>query len=320
MKTIKIGTRGSKLALWQAYYIKDLLEKTNPAFNFELEIIKTSGDKILDVALSKIGDKGLFTKELESALINNEIDLAVHSMKDVPTNLPENLYIACMTKRELTNDIFISNKYADFESLPEKARVGTSSLRRKSQLSYKRKDLNYVDIRGNVDSRLKKLDDNEYDGIILAYAGVHRLGFDERITQKIPFDTSLPAVGQGAVGIEIRKNDPLLEEITGKINDLETFFCVSIERVFMNKLEGGCQVPIASQVFFENNQLSISALVADVDGTKIIKESFMEDFSTTALAKLDKASLASHINNYGEKISDLIIKSGGAEIIKSISR
>lgn len=320
MKTIKIGTRGSKLALWQAYYIKDLLEKTNPEFNFELEIIKTSGDKILDVALSKIGDKGLFTKELESALINNEIDLAVHSMKDVPTNLPENLYIACMTKRELTNDIFISNKYSDFESLPENAKVGTSSLRRKSQLSYKRKDLNYVDIRGNVDTRLKKLDDNEYDGIILAYAGVHRLGFDERITQKIPFDISLPAVGQGAVGIEIRKNDPLLEEITGKINDLETYFCVSIERVFMNKLEGGCQVPIASQVFFENNQLSISALVADVDGTKIIKESFMEDFSTNDLSKLDKDSLANHINNYGKKISALIIKSGGAEIIKSISR
>lgn len=320
MKTIKIGTRGSKLALWQAYYIKDLLEKTNPELNFELEIIKTSGDKILDVALSKIGDKGLFTKELESALLNNEIDLAVHSMKDVPTNLPENLYIACMTKRELTNDIFISNNYSDFEELPENARVGTSSLRRKSQLSYKRKDLNYVDIRGNVDTRLKKLDDNEYDALILAYAGVHRLGFDDRITQKIPFNISLPAVGQGAVGIEIRKKDHLVEEVIGKINDLETYFCVSIERVFMNKLEGGCQVPIASQVFFENNQLHISALVADVDGNEIIKESLVEDFSITKLNQLNKDDLSSCILTYGEKISDLIIKSGGAEIIKAISR
>ncbi|MEK7432089.1 MAG: hydroxymethylbilane synthase [Cyanobacteriota bacterium] len=318
MKKIRIGTRGSKLALWQANYIKDMLEKENTEFSFELVIIKTSGDKILDVALSKIGDKGLFTKELENSLINNETDLAVHSMKDVPTNLHEKLFISCMPKREDTNDIFISNKYDNLENLPKNAKIGTSSIRRKAQLSYFRKDLEYLDIRGNVDTRLKKLDDNEYDGIILAYAGIHRLGLDSRVTQKIPFNISLPAVGQGAIGIEIRKNDDFIKTITNKINHLETFFCVSIERVFMNKLEGGCQVPIACQAFFEGKNLIIKALVSDVDGNKIITENITEKLSFDEIITKSEDEIYSIIQELGLKISDLIIKSGGLDVIRGI--
>lgn len=318
MKKIRIGTRGSKLALWQANHIKNLLEDHNKDISFELVIIKTSGDKILDTALSKIGDKGLFTKELENALLNNEIDLAVHSMKDVPTNLDERLYISTITKREVSNDIFISNKYKTIEEMPEKSTIGTSSLRRKAQLANFRKDIDFIDIRGNVDTRLQKLDNNEYDAIILAYAGVYRLGLNNRITQKIPFEISLPAVGQGAIGIEIRVNDDFTQNAIHKINDLETFFCVSIERVFMNKLEGGCQIPIACQTFFDKNNLIIKALVSDINGNKVIKEELAKNLTLTEVLAMDKEKLEILIKEIGNEISDKIIKSGGLEIIKGL--
>lgn len=318
MKTIKIGTRGSKLALWQANYIKDILEKENPEFLFELEIIKTTGDKILDVALSKIGDKGLFTKELENALLNNTIDLAVHSMKDVPTNIVETLEISSMPKRVDTNDIFISNNYKSFSDLPSGAKVGTSSLRRKAQLNFARKDLDFTDIRGNVDTRLAKLDNHEYDAIILAYAGVFRLGFHDRITEKIPFSTCLPATGQGAIGIQIRTNDELLNIITQKINDLETFFCVNTERVFLNKLEGGCQIPVACQAYFKDNKFNFSGLVANIEGTKILKEDLVFDFSYDELLTLDKKEQALKYKEFGLILAEKLIEQGALDIVRAL--
>jgi hydroxymethylbilane synthase len=318
MPKIKIGTRGSKLALWQANYIKGLLEKENPEFQFELVILKTKGDKILDVALSKIGDKGLFTKELESALLSGEIDLAVHSMKDVPTKLGETLGIAAMPPREETVDILVSNKYKSFADLPAGALIGTSSLRRKAQLSYARKDLKFADIRGNVDTRLAKLDNAEYDAIILAYAGIHRLGWSERITEKIPFALCLPAVGQGAVGVESRSNDDYVNNLLIKINDLRTFFCVNIERSLLAKLEGGCQVPIGCQAYFSGNSLKVSAIVADVEGTALLREDRQYDFVYEDLLLLEQKEQYLKAREFGLEIAAALLKAGALELIKDI--
>jgi hydroxymethylbilane synthase len=318
MRPIRIGTRGSKLALWQANYIRDLLEKENPEFQFELVIIKTTGDKILDVALSKIGDKGLFTKDLEIALLNNEIDLAVHSMKDVPTKLADQLGIASMPARESSVDILISNKYNSFAELPAGATLGTSSLRRKAQLSYARKDLNFTDIRGNVDTRLNKLDKGEYDAIVLAYAGIHRLGWGERITEQIPFSVCLPAVGQGAIGIESRNDDDYINNLLARVNDLRTWFCVNIERTVLGILEGGCQVPVGCQAYFENEKLQVIALVADVEGTNLIKETKGYNFSFADLLLFDKNEQLAKANEFGREVAGHLVKAGALELIKKI--
>ncbi|MBC7473231.1 MAG: hydroxymethylbilane synthase [Candidatus Sericytochromatia bacterium] len=318
MKTIKIGTRGSKLALWQANYIQGLLTNENPEFSFEIVVIKTKGDKILDIALSKIGDKGLFTKELEIALLNNEVDLVVHSMKDVPTTIEDLLCISSMPEREQTFDIFISNKSDTFAQLPSGSRVGTSSLRRKSQLLYARKDLEFIDIRGNVDTRLKKLDNDEYDAIILAYAGIYRLGWSERIKEKLDFSLCLPAVGQGAVGIQIRKNDQYIESLTKKINHLKTYFAVNTERAFLHKLEGGCQVPIGCQAYFTDNSFIIDGIVADVDGQEVLKHSINSPFIYRDLLLLDRQEQELKAIQFGEQLADIMLSHGAKNIIAKI--
>jgi len=287
MKKIKVGTRGSKLALWQADYVINELSKKNPNIDFEKIIIKTKGDKILDTALSKIGDKGLFTKELEISLINKEIDIAVHSMKDVPTNIDENFLISSILKREKPEDVFISNKYKSFNNLPPNSILGSSSLRRKAFLENKRNDLIYKDIRGNLDTRLKKLDDGEYDAIILAYAGIHRLNLDNRITELISIDDITPAVGQGAIGIETRKNDNFVNDIVKSINDEITFKCVSIERFLLNKIEGGCQIPFGCYAYFENNKIFVKFDLFKENNKKIsIFESFDNKLSFVEIGNL----------------------------------
>lgn len=249
---IIIGTRGSKLALWQAEWIKSELQRLYHGLEIELNKIKTTGDKILDVPLAKVGGKGLFVKEIEEALIRGEADIAVHSMKDVPTDFPEGLHLAVITKREDPRDAFIAQiqdsrfKIQNFKDLPQGAVVGTSSLRRSCQLLSIRPDLKIEQLRGNLDTRLRKLDEGQFDAIILAAAGVKRLGWENRITEILPPEISLPAIGQGAVGIECRIGDEFINELIAPINHPETAICVRAERAFLKRLEGGCQVPIAA--------------------------------------------------------------------------
>lgn len=280
---VVIGTRGSKLALWQAEWIKSELQKLNPGLDVELNRIKTRGDKILDVSLAKVGGKGLFVKEIEEALLRKEADIAVHSMKDVPTEFPPELHLAVITKREDPRDAFISQKsgssqedsgfrFNSFNDLPDGATVGTSSLRRSSQLLSIRPDLEIVQLRGNVDTRLRKLDEGEYDAIILAAAGVKRLGWGDRITETLPADISLPAIGQGAVGIECRIDDDFISQLISPLEHRETSICVRAERAFLNKLEGGCQVPIAAHARLLDEKVVIEGLVASVSGDRIIRD------------------------------------------------
>lgn len=277
---IIIATRGSMLALWQAEWIKAQLEAGNPGLDVELNKIKTTGDKILDVPLAKVGGKGLFVKEIEEALLQKTADLAVHSMKDVPADLPEGLHIASITKREDPRDALLAGaKIKSFEDLPQGARIGTSSLRRICQIMSKRPDLKIIQLRGNVDTRIRKLDEGEFDAVILAAAGVKRLGRAERITQIIPQDLSLSAVGQGAVGIECRKDDEFINSLLKPLDHAETSVCVRAERAFLKKLEGGCQVPIAGHARLIINKakstpsLFIEGLVGSVSGDRIIRES-----------------------------------------------
>ncbi|MBI5676003.1 MAG: hydroxymethylbilane synthase [Nitrospirae bacterium] len=277
---IIIATRGSMLALWQAEWIKAQLEAGNPGLKVELNKIKTTGDKILDVPLAKVGGKGLFVKEIEEALLQKTADLAVHSMKDVPADLPEELHIAAICEREDPRDALLAGaKIKSFEDLPQGARIGTSSLRRICQIMSKRPDLKIIQLRGNVDTRIRKLDEGEFDAIILAAAGVKRLGKAERITQVIPQDLSLSAVGQGAVGIECRKDDAFTNSLVKALDHAETSVCVKAERAFLKKLEGGCQVPIAGHARLINKDatsipsLFIEGLVGSVSGDRIIRES-----------------------------------------------
>ena len=277
---IIIATRGSMLALWQAEWIKARLEAGNPGLTVELNKIKTTGDKILDVPLAKVGGKGLFVKEIEEALLQKTADLAVHSMKDVPTDLPEELYIAAICEREDPRDALLAGaKIKSFEDLPQGARIGTSSLRRICQILSKRPDLKIIQLRGNVDTRIRKLDEGEFDAIILAAAGVKRLGKAERITQIIPQDISLSSVGQGAVGIECRKDDEFTNSLVRALDHAGTSICVRAERACLKKLEGGCQVPIAAhaRLIMKNAtstpSLFIEGLVGSVSGDRIIRES-----------------------------------------------
>jgi hydroxymethylbilane synthase len=268
-----IGSRGSDLALWQTGFTKTALEDHFPLAEFDVRIIKTKGDSVLDTALSKIGDKGLFTREIEIALINHEIDLAVHSLKDLPTIQPAGLTIGAVSKRETPNDIFISKNYSSIEDLPKGARVATGSLRRKSQLLHFRPDLEIVEIRGNVPTRIQRLLDSDLDGMILAFAGVHRLGLDVHIKQVIPTEILLPAVGQGVMAVEIRAADTEISTMINAINDDSTKTCITAERAFLRRLEGGCQVPIGAYAVLENNEITLRGFVGNLDGTKIIHKS-----------------------------------------------
>ncbi len=272
---IIIGTRGSKLALWQAEWIKSELQKQYPDLEVELNKIKTTGDKILDVPLAKVGGKGLFVKEIEEALLKGEADIAVHSMKDVPTDFPEGLHLAVITKREDPRDAFITPLFNSplklrgdegglqpiqgFKDLPRGATIGTSSLRRSCQLLSKRPDLKIVQLRGNLETRFRKLDEGQFDAIILAAAGVKRLGWAGRITEILEPEISLPAIGQGAVGIECRIEDKFINDLIAPLNHIETSICVRAERAALKKLEGGCQVPIAAYARIEKRKASVAA-------------------------------------------------------------
>ncbi|ONG38762.1 hydroxymethylbilane synthase [Alkanindiges hydrocarboniclasticus] len=271
MNTLKIATRQSPLALWQAEHIKARLQDLHPGLVVELVKFVTQGDKILDTPLAKIGGKGLFVKELENALLDGRADLAVHSMKDVPMDLPENLTLAVICERENPFDAFVSNQYLTLDDLPQGARLGTSSLRRKSQIQAYRPDLTIIDLRGNVGTRLGKLDAGEYDAIILATAGLKRLQLESRIKQILPPDLSLPAVGQGALGLECRSNDQAVLTLIAPLSDASTNICIRAERAFNRTLQGGCQVPIAGFAVLENDQLFMQGRVGSPDGQQLLK-------------------------------------------------
>ena len=275
---LKIASRRSKLAMVQTLWVKDQLEKNIPNLEVSIEAMATQGDKILDVALAKIGDKGLFTKELEAQMLVGQADIAVHSLKDLPTNLPSGLKLGCITKREDPSDALVVNKKNDcykLETLPAGSIVGTSSLRRLAQLRNKYPHLEFQDIRGNVITRIEKLDAGEFDCIILAAAGLKRLGFESRIHQIIPNEISLHAVGQGALGIECKSDDKKVLEIINVLEDQPTSQRCLAERAFLRELEGGCQVPIGVNSKIQNEQLCLTGMVASLDGERLIKDQYI---------------------------------------------
>ena len=268
---LRIGTRGSQLALFQANWVRERLVQAHPRLQVTLVKIKTTGDQIQDAPLAKIGGKGLFVKEIEESLIKKKIDLAVHSIKDVPAELPLGLNLSAITKREDPRDVFISPNGTSLNDLSQGARIGTSSLRRQAQLLHFRSDFQMVPLRGNLDTRLKKIKAMNLDGIVLALAGVKRLGLEERITEIIPTEISLPAIGQGALGIETRTDDKRVEERMKFLNDEDSWIAVSAERAFLRKLEGGCQVPIAAFARIFGTALHIDGLVGTIDGKRLIR-------------------------------------------------
>ena len=306
-RTIRIGSRKSQLALVQTYWVQEQLQKHFPERQFEVETMSTQGDKILDVALAKIGDKGLFTKELEVGMLEESIDLAVHSLKDLPTKLPDGLVLGCVTERVNPADALVVNaQHQDkqLDSLPEGAIIGTSSLRRLAQLRHYYPHLTFKDVRGNVNTRLAKLDAGEYDGIILAVAGLQRLGMGDRIHQVIPSDISLHAVGQGALGIECRANDAEVLEILKVLEDIPSRDRCLAERAFLRELEGGCQVPIGVNTQLENDILTLTGLVASLDGQQLLKESI--------------SGPAPQAEQLGEDLAQKLRKEGAGEILAAI--
>ncbi|MBQ1511172.1 MAG: hydroxymethylbilane synthase [Selenomonadaceae bacterium] len=269
---IVIGTRSSKLALWQADYVADSLRREYPELQVEKKLMTTKGDRILDAPLAKIGGKGLFTKELETAMLAGEIDIAVHSLKDMPTEVPEGLVISAITKRLDAGDALVSGKFRSLEELPAGAKVGTSSLRRKAQLLHARPDLNIQDLRGNVNTRLRKLEEEHFDAIVLAVAGLKRLGFADRITEVLPKELLLPAVGQGALAIETRADDAEVRRIIAFLNDEDTVNCARAERAFLARVEGGCQVPVGVHATAEGDALAVEAVIASLDGKRLYRD------------------------------------------------
>ena len=304
IRKVSIGSRGSPLALWQANWIKDLLLKQHSDLSVDIQIIKTSGDKIQDVPLAKIGGKGLFVKEIEESLLKRDVDFAVHSMKDMPINFPINLCIACVAKRENPFDALISRNDIKLEDLPKGAKIGTGSLRRISQLLNYRPDFNLIPLRGNLETRLKKLDTEGLDAIILAAAGLIRLGWDNRITEIIPSDILLPAMGQGAVGIEARKNDVENHILLADMDDEDTHYALDAERALVSQLEGGCNVPIGAFATLDADQITLTGLVASLDGKTLYKKE-MTDIKTNAVAM-------------GREMGDELIGMGADRIMQEI--
>jgi hydroxymethylbilane synthase len=304
VKDLRIGTRGSQLALYQANWVRERLVQSHPDLNVTLVSIKTTGDKIQDAPLAKIGGKGLFVKEIEEALILRRVDLAVHSIKDVPTELPKELHLSAITRREDPRDVFISKDGKNLRALRQGARIGTSSLRRQAQLLYFRGDLELIPLRGNLDTRLKKLERTNLDGIVLAMAGVKRLGFESRITEIIPTEMCLPAIGQGALGIETRKGDQEVEERIRFLNDLPSAIAVSAERAFLKKLEGGCQVPIAAFAQVIDSTLRIDGLVGTIDGKRLIKHHLQ--------GTIDQAE------SLGTALAEILLKKGARDILEEV--
>lgn len=301
---LKIGTRQSLLALWQSNHIAACLRKQYPDCEVVLKKIVTKGDRILDVPLAQIGGKGLFTKEIEEDLLSGEVDLAVHSLKDMPTVLPEGLCLTAITERANVGDAFVSNKYNSFAELPLGAVVGTSSLRRKAQLLAARPDLTIRDLRGNVDTRLRKLDEGLYDAIILAAAGLERLGHGDRIKAVIPSSVCLPAVGQGALAIECRTNDAEVRQMLDFLNDAPTVYATNAERAFLGLLEGGCQVPIGVHADVEGDKIKIEAIIAALDGSTVLRDT-IEGAATDAVA-------------LGQELGKKMLANGGQEILAAI--
>jgi hydroxymethylbilane synthase len=275
MSLLRIATRQSKLALWQAEHVAALLRAAHPSLQVELVKITTQGDRILDRPLAEVGGKGLFIKELEVALAEQRADIAVHSMKDVPSDLPPGMTLASMLTRVDARDAFISNRHANLESLPRGARVGTSSLRRQCQLRTLRSDIEIVPLRGNVDTRMRKLDAGDFDAIILASAGLIRLGLGQRITQFMSIDQSLPAVGQGIIGIECRGDDALSAQLVHVLNDVNAQICIVAERAFARKLEGSCQSPIAGYAELSGGNLKLRGLIASIDGNQVFRDAIV---------------------------------------------
>ncbi|MBI3569729.1 MAG: hydroxymethylbilane synthase [Gammaproteobacteria bacterium] len=271
MKTLRLGTRKSQLALWQAHYVRDALERHHPGLKVELVTMTTEGDRILDRSLATVGGKGLFIKELETGLLENRTDIAVHSLKDVTATLPAGLHLAVICEREDPRDAFVSNKYPKLASLPHGARVGTSSLRRQCQLREAFPQLEIVTLRGNVNTRLSKLDAGEYDAIILAVAGIKRLGMEARIRERLDPTVSLPAVGQGAVCIECRVDDRATHELLAPLNHRATQTCVTAERSMNAHLEGGCQVPIGGFAELHGEELHLRGMVGEPDGSRLLR-------------------------------------------------
>ncbi|MGI6226565.1 MAG: hydroxymethylbilane synthase [Peptococcales bacterium] len=303
-RTIKVGSRQSQLAMWQTKHVVNILQEKWPHYKFEIIPMKTKGDKILDVALAKIGDKGLFTKELEIAILNGEVDFAVHSMKDLPTVVPDGLKIAAITKRHDPRDVLISKNNCNFQLLPEGASIGTSSLRRKSQLLNVRPDLKIIDLRGNLNTRLNRLTTEDYDAIILAAAGVERLGWEDKITEKLNYDICLPAVGQGSIGIETRDNDTEIINIVREANDYASELSIRAERALLKSLEGGCQIPIGAIGEIKNNSLKLTAMVGSLDGKIIIRENLSGE--------------SSYPEELGIKLADILKQRGADEILNKI--
>ncbi|MCT8517388.1 hydroxymethylbilane synthase [Glaesserella parasuis] len=301
---LRIATRQSPLALWQANFVKDALEQRFPQLSVELVTMVTKGDIILDTPLAKIGGKGLFVKELELALLENRADIAVHSMKDVPMTFPEGLGLAVICEREDPRDAFVSNHYANLEALPAGAVVGTSSLRRQCQLMAKYPHLQIKSLRGNVGTRLSKLDNGEYDAIILASAGLIRLGLSERIRTFIPVETSLPACGQGAVGIETRLNDERVLGHLAELNHQPTAYCVQAERAMNSRLQGGCQVPIGGFATLTGDEIELNALVGSLDGSTIVRAS--------AKGNIKEAE------KLGVEVAEALLAKGADHILKTV--
>lgn len=301
---LRIATRQSPLALWQANFVKSALEQRFPELSVELVTMVTKGDIILDTPLAKIGGKGLFVKELELALLEGRADLAVHSMKDIPMEFPEGLGLAAICEREDPRDAFASNKYASLAELPKGAVVGTSSLRRQCQLMAAYPDLTVKSLRGNVGTRLAKLDNGEYDAIILASAGLIRLGLSERIRNFISTDQSLPAAGQGAVGIETRLNDERVLAYVKALNHQPTAYCVIAERAMNRHLQGGCQVPIGGFAELHNGELHLRALVGALDGSEIIRASGQ--------------ATAENAEALGIEIAEKLLKQGADKILQAV--
>ncbi|MDA3952386.1 MAG: hydroxymethylbilane synthase [Bacteroidales bacterium] len=305
-QNIKIGTRGSQLALYQAYRTRNELSAAFPEYNIEIEIIKTKGDKILDVALSKIGDKGLFTKELETALIDGRVDMAVHSLKDLPTNLPEKLCLGGVLERGEFRDALVSKNGKKLSELTSNDVIATSSLRRAAQLLKLNPNFKIVDIRGNVNTRLKKMEDGHCDAMVMAAAGLQRLNFEDKITEVIETEFMIPAVSQGAIAIEIRENDPLISGLIDKITHKGTLNAVLAERVFLNKLEGGCQIPIGCFTEINEQDFSITGFISSLDGTEVIQDTFSGDLKDAQKIAAD--------------LAELFVKKGATRILDEIRK
>lgn len=303
-KNLRIATRTSQLALQQTNTIKHLLQKQHPELRVELINLVTQGDKIVDRSLEKIGGKGLFTKELEQALLEDRADIAVHSMKDVPNKLPDGLIIHTICQRADPRDAFIANHYETIDDLPPSAKVGTSSLRRQSQLLAYRPDLNIALLRGNVDTRLKKLDANEYDAIILAAAGLQRLQLTNRIKQYLTADIMLPAVGQGAVGIECRADDHFVQTLLQPLQDKNTHYCLQAERAMNKTLGGSCHVPIGGYAELVKEQLTLTGLVASPDGKQLVREKISGNYQQA--------------EELGVKLAKRLLSQGADNILKTL--